>query len=269
MKKALLFLFMVVVIAVWFFPVFWLVVTSLKLEQDVVSRTLTLFNKPPTIANYIKALRSTHIGNWMLNSIIVSLATMVFTLAVDAPVAYALARIRFPGRKVIFWIILAGMMVPFQVLIIPLYLHFNTLGLINTLTAMVLPRLALPIGVFILKQFFEGLPRELEESAVIDGAGRLVQFSRIIVPLSQAAVVSVLILSFIEAWNDFLWPLVVASRTVKYTITVGIANFQGVYGTEYSLIMAGAVIASLPQIIAFVIFREHIVKGIAMTGIKG
>jgi ABC-type glycerol-3-phosphate transport system permease component len=268
-KKLLLHLFILVLVAVWIFPVFWLVVTSLKLEQDVVTRTLTLFNKLPTIRNYIDALSSTRIANWMLNSIVVSLATMAFTVFVDATIAYALARIHFPGRNVVFWVVLSGMMVPFQVLVIPLYLHFNTLGLINTLTAMILPRLALPIGVFILKQFFEGIPHELEEAAVIDGAGRFIQFWRIILPLGKAALVTVLILSFIQAWNDFLWPLIVASETVKYTITVGIANFQGVYGTEYSLIMAGAVIASLPQIIAFLIFREHIVKGIAMTGLKG
>jgi ABC-type glycerol-3-phosphate transport system permease component len=268
-KKFLLYLFILFLIVVWIFPVFWLVVTSLKLEQDVVTRTLTIFNKPPTIQNYIDAMASTRIANWMFNSIVVSLATMVFTVFVDATIAYALARIRFRGRKVIFWVVLAGMMVPFQVLVIPLYLHFNTLGLINTLTAMILPRLALPIGVFILKQFFEGIPHELEEAAVIDGAGRFVQFWSIIIPLGKAALVTVLILSFIQAWNDFLWPLIVASETIKYTITVGIANFQGVYGTEYSLIMAGAVIASLPQIIAFLVFREHIVKGIAMTGLKG
>ena len=256
-------------ITIWVFPVLWMGITSLKLEQDVVTRAFTFFNKLPTIENYTKALRSTRIANWMLNSIIVATAAMIFTIAVDSPIAYALSRINFPGRNLIFLIVLAGMMVPFQVLVIPLYLHFSSLNLVNTLTAMILPRLALPIGVFVLKQFFKGIPLEMEEAAVIDGANRFIIFFRVILPLGKSALVTVLILSFIHTWNDFLWPLIVASETIKYTITVGIANFQGVYGTEYSLIMAGAVIASLPQIIAFLIFREHIVKGIAMTGIKG
>lgn len=269
MKRIALYIFVLLIIVIWVFPVFWLLVTSLKLEKDVMTQSFVIFKKMPTLKNYVQAFSRSKILIWLENSIIVSIAVMIFTVFLDSTIAYALSRLKFPGRDFIFWFILAGMMVPFQILIVPLYVHFARFNLVNTLTAMILPRLAFPIGVFILKQFFQEIPYEMEEAAFIDGAGRLKIFSSIIIPLGKAAIITVLILSFIQAWNDFLWPLIIASDTVKYTITVGIANFQGIYGTQYSLIMAGAVIASLPQIIAFLIFRDHIVKGIAMTGLKG
>ncbi|NLZ69030.1 MAG: carbohydrate ABC transporter permease [Spirochaetales bacterium] len=256
-------------IFIWVFPLIWLVITSLKLENEVVTKTFTFWPQNPTFANYTKAFTSTNILSWLKNSVIISTVTMLLTIAVDCPIAYAFAKIKFKGRNILFWLVMASMMVPFQVLIVPLYLQFNKFGLVNTLTAAILPRVALPIGIFILKQFYEEIPTALEEAAFIDGATRFRIFSTIIIPLGKAAMTTVIILSFINAWNDFLWPLIVINDTIKYPITVGIANFQGTHGTQYSLIMAGAVIASLPQLIFFLIFRRKIIDGIAMTGIKG
>ncbi len=256
-------------VLVWLFPLIWLILTSLKPEADVVTKTLSFWPKKITFGNYVKAFTSTYILRWMMNSIIISFVTMAITLAVDAPIAYAFAKIRFPGRAVLFWLVMAGMMIPFQVLIIPLYLQFNSMGLVNTLASAVIPRLALPIGIFIMKQFYEGIPAALEEAAFMDGAGRFSVFFKIILPLGKAAMATVMILSFINAWNDFLWPLIAINDTVKYTITVGIANFQGTHGTQYALIMAGAVIASIPQFIFYFFFRKNIIAGIASTGIKG
>jgi ABC-type sugar transport system, permease component len=256
-------------ILIWVFPLIWLFITSLKLENEVVTKTFTFFPQHPTWANYLKAFTSTNILRWMLNSLIISAVTMVLTVIVDCPIAYAFAKIKFPGRNILFWFVMASMMVPFQVLIVPLYLQFNAFGLVNTLTAALLPRVALPIGIFILKQFYEEIPSALEEAAFIDGASRFRIFNTVIIPLGKAAMTTVVILSFINAWNDFLWPLIVINDTVKYPITVGIANFQGTHGTQYSLIMAGAVVASLPQLVFFLVFRRKIIDGIAMTGIKG
>ncbi|OHD76332.1 MAG: ABC transporter permease [Spirochaetes bacterium RIFOXYC1_FULL_54_7] len=253
----------------WIAPLLWLVITSLKLEKDVVVDRLVLFTAAPTVVNYVKAFVHTKLAYWLFNSVFVSTVSTVLVLALDSAIAFALSRIQFRGRRALFIFVLAGMMIPFEAIVIQLYLLFNALGLINTLSAMIIPRLAMPTGVFILTQFFKGIPVALEEAAYIDGAGRWTIFRKIILPLGQSALVTVMILSFINSWNDFLWPLIAASETMKYTVTVGIANFQGTHGTEYSLVMAGAVIASAPQILMFLLFRNHIVKGIALTGIKG
>lgn len=259
----------VILLIIWIFPLVWMVITSIQLESDVISESLRLWPENPTFENYQKAFRSTQILRWMLNSVVISISAMVLTLIVDAPIAYAFAKIDFPGKQILFWAVMAGMMVPFQVLIIPLYQQFNAFGIVNTLAGTMLPRLALPVGIFILKQFFEGIPTALEEAAFIDGANRYRVFGSIILPLGKAAMATVVILSFISAWNDFLWPLIIVSDTAKYTITVGIANFQGTHGTDYALIMSGALIASIPQFIFYAFFRKRIIEGIAMSGIKG
>lgn len=268
-KYYLLRIIEIILLILWVFPLVWMVLTSLHIENELISKQFHFLPTHPTIYNYIKAFTSTYILQWLVNSLLASVLTMLLTLVVDTPIAYAFAKINFKGKKILFWLVMAGMMVPFQVLIIPLYIQFNSFNLINRLIAVVLPRVSLPIGVFILKQFFEGIPNALEESAFIDGASRFKSFRSIIIPLGSSALVTVTILSFINCWNDFLWPLIAINDTIKYTITVGIANFQGTHGTEYALILSGAVIASIPQFIFYIIFKKKIVAGIAMSGIKG
>lgn len=268
-KKTLFRIFELFFIFIWAFPLLWMLITSLKHEQEVITKVFSYLPKNPTWANYTKAITSTNILSWMRNSIIVSASAMLFTVLIDSPIAYAFAKIPFKGRQVLFWLVMGGMMIPFQVLIVPLYLQFNSYNMVNTLAAATIPRLALPIGIFILKQFYEGIPNELEEAAFIDGSSRFRIFIQIIVPLGQSAMATVIILSFINAWNDFLWPLIIINDTIKYTITVGIANFQGTHGTQYSLIMSGAIIASIPQVIFYIFFRKKIIAGIASSGIKG
>ena len=172
MKKILLRSFEVLILLIWIFPLAWLVITSIQLESDVISSTLRLWPRNPTLENYRKAFGSTQIMHWMANSMTISFSTMILTLFVDAPIAYAFAKIKFRGKEILFWAVMAGMMVPFQVLIIPLYQQFNAFGLVDTLAGAMLPRLAMPVGIFILKQFFEGIPSALEEAAFIDGANR-------------------------------------------------------------------------------------------------
>ncbi len=269
MKKTIGKIFLAAAILLWLLPIVWLVVTSLKAERDVMTDRLTLFSVAPTLVNYVKAFMGTQIKQWLLNSVIVATVTTVLTLVLDSTMAYVLSRMQFRGRRLLFLVVLSGLMVPFEAMIIQLYLELNKLGILNTLAAVIIPRLALPLGVFILTQFFNGIPVALEEAAYMDGASRFRIFRSIILPLGKSALFAVAILSFVNSWNDFLWPLVAVSSSAKYTVTVGIANFQGTNGTEYALIMAGGVIASLPQVVMFLFFRKNIVQGISMTGIKG
>lgn len=269
MKKILLSISLGILLIIWLFPIFWLILTSLKLEKDVMTESLNTFFTVFTVENYKKAFLTTPILAWLKNSIIISVFTIVGTVCLDLPIAYALARIAFKGRKILFWSVMATMMIPFQVLLIPLYLEFNFYGGLNTFISVIIPRLALPIGIFIMKQFYESIPTALEEAAFIDGANRFIIFFQIIVPLGKAVIVTTAIISFINAWNDFLWPLIAITDTLKYPITVGIANFQGTHGTAYALIMAGAVLASFPQFIFYAFFRKYIISGLALSGIKG
>ena len=268
-KKILIRSLELLFITLWVFPLAWMLITSLKLEEEVITKTFTFWPQNPSLANYIKAFTSTYIINWMGNSFVVSLFAMLLTLAVDAPIAYAFAKIPFRGRNILFWLVMGGMMVPFQVLIVPLYLQFNSYGLVNTLAAAYLPRIALPIGIFILKQFYEGIPTDLEEAAFIDGANRARIFFKIIVPLGQSAMATVIILSFINAWNDFLWPLIVITDNRKQTIQQALANFVGQLQINWSDLLAMTTIAIIPVIIVFLAFQRFFFSGIAAGSVKG
>lgn len=260
---------MIVVFAIWLFPLVWMILTALRREADVATLKLQLFPMKLTTANFVRVFEKTHILAWMKNTLIFAALTVVFTILVDAPIAFAFSKIRTRESRILFWIVMAGMMIPEQVIIIPLYILMNKMGILDTTLSILFPRLALPIGVFILKQFFEDIPDALLEAAYIDGAGRPKAFIQVVVPLSLSAITTVEILSFVGAWNDFLWPLIAINTATKQVITVGIANFQNSYEKEYALVMSGAVIASVPSIIFYAIFHKKIISGIATTGIKG
>jgi len=258
-----------VVAVIWLIPLIWMLLTSFKHESMAITLPPRWLPIPFTLENYLKVLTDSLIPRWFLNTTIVAFIVTFGVVIIDSLAAYGLARIDFKGKNLVFWVIVSGLMIPDQVLIIPLYFLFNNLNLLNSFPALILPRLALPLGVFILKQFFEGLPLELEEAAQIDGCSRLKMYWYIVMPLSKPAIAAVAVFTFIATWNAFLWPLIVANTEEMYTIPVGIANFQGVHGTEYAMLMAGSMVASLPMLVAFLFLQKQIIKGIAMSGIKG
>jgi len=267
---SLLIWFLTMVVAViWLIPLIWMLLTSFKHESMAITLPPRWLPIPFTLENYLKVLTDSLIPRWFLNTTIVAFIVTFGVVIIDSLAAYGLARIDFKGKNLVFWVIVSGLMIPDQVLIIPLYFLFNNLNLLNSFPALILPRLALPLGVFILKQFFEGLPLELEEAAQIDGCSRLKMYWYIVMPLSKPAIAAVAVFTFIATWNAFLWPLIVANTEEMYTIPVGIANFQGVHGTEYAMLMAGSMVASLPMLVAFLFLQKQIIKGIAMSGIKG
>ena len=256
--------------AVMLLPLAWMLVTSIETLAE--SRHF-----PPTIVpsgihweNYPNALDSAPFGRFFANSLVVTLASVAGNLVFCSLAGYAFARLRFFGRDVIFIVLLATLMVPFQVTMIPTFLIVQHLGLVNSLGALIAPNLVTPFGIFLLRQFFRTLPIDLEEAARIDGCSRLGVLFRVVLPLSMPALATLGIVTFLWTWNDFLWPLVTLPfNEGAYTLQVGLASFQGAHQTEWNLLMAGNVMALAPMLLVFVFAQRWFVQSIAATGVKG
>lgn len=254
---------------IWLAPLAWMLSTTFKPELETTVLPLYWIPKSPTLGNIIVVIYNSALLRWVWNSFFVATVTTVIVLAVNAMAAYAFARIEFVGKKLLFYTVIGTLMIPEQVTVVPLYLLMSRLGLVNTYWALILPRTALAIGIFLLRQFFLGLPKELEEAAEIDGCNRLITFIRIILPLTKPAMSALAIFTFVGSWNSFMWPLVSVTTERMFTLPVGLANFQGTYNVEYAKLMGAALIASVPVLIVFLIFQRHFIKGVALTGIKG
>ena len=214
-------------------------------------------------------LQNTDIPSWYVASFVCSTLTATATVLVGSMAAFAISRLRFRDRNLVFWFVLAGIMIPQEVLIVPLFREFDTLGLLNTYWAVILPQMPTAIAVFIFKQFFDGLPKELEDAARVDGASLMRIYWSILLPLSRPVVAAVSIFTFVWSWNNLLWPLLVLTNPDLMTIPVGLASVQGSYGIEYADLMASALLGGLPLIVLFLLFQRQIVEGIAGTGLKG
>jgi len=252
---------------IWLVPIAWAVDTSLKPNAETTKTTWWIDN--PTLASYRTLFAQGDIWNWYASSFITSLATAAGTVLVASMAAYALSRMRFRYRWVVFWFILIGIMIPQQALIVPQFKEFSGLHLLNTYWAVILPQIPAAIAVFIFKQFFDGLPRDLDEAARVDGAGFFRTYWRIVLPLSRPVVSAVAIFTFVWSWNNLLWPLLVLTNPKLMTIPVGLATVQGQFGIRYADTMASAILGALPLVAVFLLFQRHIVEGIAGTGLKG
>ncbi len=251
----------------WLVPLAWALDTSLKPNAETVKTTWMIDN--PTFAAFRNTLQNTDILKWYGASIITSALTALFTIVTASMAAYALSRMRFRFKSAIFWFVLAGIMIPSQVLIVPQFREFSSVNLLNTFWAVILPQVPTAIAVFIFKQFFDGLPKDLEEAARIDGAGSFRIFRTVILPLTRPAVAAVAIFTFVFTWNNLLWPLLVLTNPDLMTIPVGLATVQGSFGIRYADTMASAILGALPLVAVFLLFQRHIVEGIAGTGLKG
>ncbi|MEW4368866.1 carbohydrate ABC transporter permease [Paenibacillus kandeliae] len=254
-----------VLLALFFLlPIVWMLVLSLTPEgQDLFSGNVQF-----SFANYEKVLSQAPIFGWMGNSLIVSVITTTLVLLFSSLAAYAFSRISFPGSKWLFLLFLSGMMIPGEATLIPLYLFMRDLGLLGTRTSLILPAIAGPMGIFIMKQFFDGLPKDLEEAARMDGAGFFKIWYRIFLPLSRPALAALGIFTFIGSWNDYVWPLISISDKAFMTITLGLPMFQSSYVQQYALPMTANALAAIPVLIVFLLFQKQIIKGIAFTGGK-
>lgn len=263
-----------VVIAVlafgWLVPVLWAVMTSLKTEAEAAAAPITIIPESGfTLDAYARVLSSSQVPRWALNSLITATAVTLITLVISALAGYALSRLDFKGKKIALAVIIGSIMVPGQILIVPLFQQMLDLDLVDTYWGVILPQVVAAPMVFILKKFFDQIPRELEEAALVDGASRLRILRQIIVPLSRPILAAVSIFVFIGAWNNFLWPFIVINDSDLMTLPVGLQTVVSAYGIQYAQNMAQAVLAALPLIVAFLFFQRQIIKGISTTGIAG
>jgi multiple sugar transport system permease protein len=254
---------------IWLIPIAWAIDTALKPNAETTKVPPTWFIENPTLDSFRTALAGGTIWKWYLSSFITSAAVAVGTVVTASMAAYALSRLRFRGKNWVFAFVLAGIMIPGQVLIVPLFREFDFLHLLNTYWAVILPQIPVAIAVFIFVQFFSGIPRELEEAARVDGASAWRIYRTIVMPLARPAVSAVTIFTFVWSWNNLLWPLLVLTNPNLMTIQVGLATVQGSYGIRYADIMASSILGGLPLVLAFLLFQRNIVEGIAGTGLKG
>jgi multiple sugar transport system permease protein len=249
-------------------PLAWMVITSIQTPSEA-RQFPPVFPSGIHWQNYIDAIHAAPFGRFFLNSFVVTAAAVIGNVALCSLDGYAFARLRFFGRDVLFVILLATLMIPFQVVMIPTFLIMRHLGLVDSLGALILPNLVTPFGIFLMRQFFRTLPIELEEAARLDGCSRLGTLVRIVLPLSGPALATLAVMTFLWNWNDFLWPLVVIQSENHMTLQLGLSTFQGAHSTAWTLLMAGNVLAVLPMLLVFLLAQRHFVDSIASAGIKG
>ena len=249
-------------------PIVWLVLGSFKTPTELSARPPLLLPESWGISNYTDALTRFDFTTYLFNSTVVTIAATALTLAINSMAAYALAKYNFRGKNGLFLLTLATIMIPLQVILIPVYQVVASLGMVNTLWGLIIPAAATPTGVFILRQYMLSIPDELIEAARVDGSGEFRTFIQIVLPMCRPALAVVAILSIMWRWNDFLWPLVVAQSETVYTLPVALARFTAEETVPFNLIIAMSVVSILPVIILFLFFQRQIVTGIANTGIK-
>jgi multiple sugar transport system permease protein len=253
--------------AVMLVPLAWMLLTSLSSLPE--TRRF-----PPGLpgslhwVNFSRAWTQSPFGHWLLNSTVVSVSCVVSNLVLCSLAGYAFARIQFPGSRILFLGLLATLMVPFQVVMIPTLLIVKHLGMVDSLPALIVPNLVTPFGIYLLRQFFLSIPAELEEAALIDGAGRLRTLVSVLLPLMGPPLSTLAVLTFLSTWNDFLWPLVVTSSPETMTVQLGLATFQSAHFTDWPVLMAGTLMSQLPVLALFLVGQRYFVSSIATTGIK-
>jgi multiple sugar transport system permease protein len=260
----------VVVAVIWAFPLYWAVVTTFKPEHEVIRPFIELWPENFTLEAYFHIIANTRIVRWYINSIITSLSITVLVVFMGATCGYALSQLRFPGRMLLWWMILASFMVPIQALIVNHFVIMADVKLLNTYLGIILPQLIAPVIVIVYKQFFDSVPRDFREAAVMDGASEFQLLFRIYLPMNWGVTTALAIITFIGAWNAFLWPFLATTNENVMTVAVGITQVQDAFGIYYARLMAGAVMTGLPVAIVYLLFQRRVTQAIMLTaGVKG
>lgn len=256
--------------AIALLPFVWVLFGAFKTQAEIMSAPgAWLPQSFANLSNFVELFVNRMFGTYMVNSLIVSAATVATNVLFCSLAGYALAKIEFPGHKFVFGCVLAAMMIPYIALFVPSFFIIVQLGLVNTLAGIVLPIAVMPVGVFIMRQFADSVPTELLEAARLDGASEFLIFYKIFLPLVGPAIATVAIITFLNSWNYFLWPLIVAQNQDTYTLPVGLAvASQAAKSTDYGLLLAGSIVVLLPVLILFLFLQKYFVQGIAVTGLK-
>ncbi len=251
------------------FPFLWMLLSSFKDATQIYQ--MTLFPATPTLGNYVYIFtsRNSRFPQWFLNSAIVAICTTASVLFFDSLIGYSLAKFRFPGKRAVFLLIISTLMIPSEMLVIPWYALARALRWVNSYWGIMFPGMISAFGVFLMRQFMGTMPDDLIDAARVDGKGELRIFLTVALPLVTPALAVLAIFNFIGNWNAFLWPLIAVAKPPMFTLPVGLANFSGEAGSNWHYIMTGATVSTLPLVIVFLIFQKQIVRGIAMTGLKG
>jgi multiple sugar transport system permease protein len=260
----------VVAAILWAFPLYWGVISSLKTEDELVRPYVELWPENLTFQHYVHALTATQIGAWYVNSIVVAVGVTFITVGSAMLCGYAISQLRFPGRTALWWLILGSFMVPISALIVNHFVLIASLGLVNTWAGTMLPQLIHPVVIIVYKQFFDQVPRDFREAAVMDNASEFAILFKVYMPMNWGVTTALTIVCFIWAWNAFLWPFLAITRTEMMTITVGITQVNDAFGVYYARELAGAVLAGLPVALAYLLFQRRVTEAITLSaGIKG
>ncbi len=249
------------------FPFFWMILSSFKTNLEIGQSVPTFLPQNPTTANFEKLFEDMSFGVYLKNTLIITAYSLLGVL-INSMAGYGFAKFRFKGKNVLFVIVLCTLMIPSQVTMIPIYVIMNLLGLTDTYTGMVLPGLVSAFSIFLFRQFIGTISDDFLEAAKIDGAGEAYIFTRIILPLTKPILSLQIVLTFINGWNSFLWPLIMSNDDKHYTLSVGLALMQNMYSQDYGLLMAGATIMIIPVIVVYAIFQKQIIKGISLSSYK-
>jgi multiple sugar transport system permease protein len=251
-------------------PFVWMVLASLKTDDDIRSIPPSLIPDPVTGDNYQRVLEAFPFWRFTMNSLGVAIASTALQLVTASTAAYAFARIEFRGRNLMFGLYLATMMIPLQVVVVPLFIEMRNLGLVDTYAGLLLPTIVSSFGTFLMRQAFLALPKELDEAAFIDGAGHFRVFSRILLPLAAPALATFAVFAFMSTWNSFLWPLVITQASDRHvTLPVGLSRLNGRFSTDWNVVMAGSVMSIVPIVVFYAFTQRWVIRSVAYSGLKG
>ena len=250
------------------FPIYWMLVTALSTQADLLGPALQLWPAHPRPANFSDAWHRLPFATWYVNSILIATVAVALTIGINLLAGYVFAKYRFPGRNVLFLLIVSTLMIPVQVIMVPQFRIVAQLGWVDSYWAVIVPRAAEAFGIFLARQYMLSIPDEVLEAARIDGAGHLRTFFSVVLPLCRPLIAVLVILTFMYRWNEFAWPLIVLKDSQLFTVPIGLAFLQGQYGTDYPALMGMALLSTLPVLVVFGLFQRQFVEGAARSGLR-